>query len=99
MVIDISVAIAGYFINYATETWSAVNSSSGSKYLAGAQAAFTVGRFLGAFIMHYVRPRWVFLVYLSGVVAFLAASTTQRNEKGIGTSLSPEPQTTTPKTY
>ncbi|RDW60339.1 putative l-fucose permease [Aspergillus mulundensis] len=77
------VAIASYFINYATETWPAVDNSTGSKYLAGAQAAFTVGRFLGAFLMKYIRPRWVFLAYLSGVVAFCAASTTQRNATGI----------------
>jgi FHS family L-fucose permease-like MFS transporter len=77
------VAIASYFINYATETWPAVDNSTGSKYLAGAQAAFTVGRFLGAFLMKYIRPRWVFLGYISGVVAFCAASTTQRNETGV----------------
>lgn len=78
------VAIASYFINYATETWPGTSSSTGSKYLAGAQAAFTVGRFLGAFMMKFFRARWVFLAYLSGVVAFCAASTTQRNETGVG---------------
>ncbi|KAL4956977.1 major facilitator superfamily domain-containing protein [Aspergillus filifer] len=77
------VAIASYFINYATETWPAVSAADGSKYLAGAQAAFTVGRFAGAFLMKYIRPRWVFLAYLSGVVAFCAASTTQKKQNGI----------------
>ncbi|RHZ62654.1 putative l-fucose permease [Aspergillus thermomutatus] len=77
------VAIAGYFINYAVETWPGTASSTGSKYLAGAQGAFTVGRFLGAFLMKFIRARWVFLVYLSGVVAFIAASITQRNQSGI----------------
>ncbi|KAJ0420638.1 major facilitator superfamily domain-containing protein [Aspergillus carlsbadensis] len=77
------VAIASFFINYATETWPGTENSTASKYLAGAQAAFTVGRFLGAFLMKYIRPRWVFLVYLSCVVAFCAASTTQRNKSGI----------------
>ncbi|KAL4996807.1 major facilitator superfamily domain-containing protein [Aspergillus recurvatus] len=76
-------AQASYFINYATETWPTVDNSTGSKYLAGAQAAFTVGRFLGAFLMRYIRPRWVFLGYISGVVAFCAASTTQRNATGV----------------
>jgi FHS family L-fucose permease-like MFS transporter len=33
--------------------------------------------------MKYIRPRWVFLGYISGVVAFCAASTTQRNETGV----------------
>ncbi|KAL4797319.1 major facilitator superfamily domain-containing protein [Aspergillus venezuelensis] len=77
------VAIASYFINYATETWPSVSAADGSKYLAGAQAAFTVGRFAGAFLMKYIRPRWVFLAYLSGVVAFCAASITQKRQNGI----------------
>ncbi|EAW15893.1 putative l-fucose permease [Aspergillus fischeri NRRL 181] len=77
------VGIAGYFINYAVETWPGTSSATGSKYLAGAQGAFTVGRFSGALLMKYMRARWVFLVYLSGVVAFLAASITQREQNGI----------------
>jgi FHS family L-fucose permease-like MFS transporter len=81
---DTTVGIAGYFINYAVETWPGTSSSTGSKYLAGAQGAFTVGRFSGALLMKYMRARWVFLIYLSGVVAFLAASITQGYERGIG---------------
>ncbi|KAH3221434.1 hypothetical protein KXV86_007680 [Aspergillus fumigatus] len=77
------VGIAGYFINYAVETWPGTSSATGSKYLAGAQGAFTVGRFSGALLMKYMRARWVFLAYLSGVVAFLAASITQREQNGI----------------
>ncbi|KAH1828569.1 hypothetical protein KXX35_005940 [Aspergillus fumigatus] len=77
------LGIAGYFINYAVETWPGTSSATGSKYLAGAQGAFTVGRFSGALLMKYMRARWVFLAYLSGVVAFLAASITQREQNGI----------------
>ncbi|KAJ5084364.1 hypothetical protein NUU61_008943 [Penicillium alfredii] len=77
------IAIAGYFINYATETWPGTDNAKGAKLLAGAQGAFAVGRFLGSGIMKYARARWVFLVYLSGTVAFLAASVTQREQKGI----------------
>lgn len=36
--------------------------------------------------MRYVRPRWVFLVYLTGVVIFLAAATGARDNAGIGRS-------------
>lgn len=36
--------------------------------------------------MKFVKARWVFLAYLSGTVAFLAASITQRNQNGIGMS-------------
>ena len=79
------MAIAGYFINYVTETWPGTGDSTASKYLAGAQGAFAVGRFTGAFFMRYVKARWVFLVYISCTVAFIAASTTQGYKTGLGT--------------
>jgi FHS family L-fucose permease-like MFS transporter len=41
--------------------------------------------------MKYMRARWVFLVYLSGVVVFLAASITQRGQNGIGMLFRPLP--------
>ncbi|KAK1965591.1 glucose/galactose transporter [Colletotrichum sublineola] len=41
------VAIAGFFINYVTERRPNTDSALGSKLLAGAQAAFAVGRFAG----------------------------------------------------
>ncbi|KAJ5085581.1 hypothetical protein N7532_010352 [Penicillium argentinense] len=78
-----TVAIAGYFINYVTDTWPPSDSAKGAKLLAGAQGAFAVGRFLGSGLMKYTRARWVFLVYLSCCVAFLAASITQREQKGV----------------
>ncbi|KAE8349137.1 major facilitator superfamily domain-containing protein [Aspergillus coremiiformis] len=77
------VAVAGYFINYVTETWPGTTNATGSKYLAGAQGAFTAGRFIGTFFMRFVKARWVFLVYLSCTVAFLATSTTQGYQAGV----------------
>ncbi|KAJ5973934.1 hypothetical protein N7481_011144 [Penicillium waksmanii] len=77
------VAIAGYFINYITDTWPPSDSAKGAKLLAGAQGAFAVGRFLGSGLMRFTKARWIFLVYLSCTVAFLAASVTQRKEKGV----------------
>ncbi|KAL1616057.1 hypothetical protein SLS56_011572 [Neofusicoccum ribis] len=68
------VAIATYFINYVTETRPGTSSSAGANFLAGAQGCFAVGRFSGSILMRFVKPRWVFLVYLTGVVAFNAAS-------------------------
>lgn len=78
-----SVAIAGYFINYVKDTWPGTPDATSAKYLAGAQGAFAVGRFLGSGIMKFVRARWVFLVYLSCTVAFLAASVTQTRQVGV----------------
>ncbi|KAJ3949847.1 uncharacterized protein N0V96_000979 [Colletotrichum fioriniae] len=41
------VAIAGFFINYVTERRENTDNALGSKLLAGAQAAFAIGRFAG----------------------------------------------------
>ncbi|KAL4882496.1 MFS general substrate transporter [Aspergillus karnatakaensis] len=76
-------AIAGYFINYATETRPNTGSSLGSKFLAGAQAAFAVGRFVGVILMHFCKPRWVFGVFLTMCIVFVAPSITQRGNIGM----------------
>ncbi|KAJ7339955.1 major facilitator superfamily domain-containing protein [Mycena albidolilacea] len=77
------VAIASYFINYATEVRPGTTNSLAANFLAGAQGCFAVGRFSGSAIMSYVRPRKVFLVYLTLVIAFSAASVTQRGNTGL----------------
>ncbi|KXX74079.1 L-fucose-proton symporter [Madurella mycetomatis] len=77
------VAIAGYFINYATETRPETDSSLGSKFLAGAQASFALGRFGGAALMHFVRPRKVFVVFLAMCVVFSVPTITERGDAGI----------------
>lgn len=76
------IAIASYFINYVVETRPNTDSALGAKFLAGAQATFAVGRFSGVGLMKFVRPRWVFLVYLSMCVVFCAPSITQRGNTG-----------------
>jgi FHS family L-fucose permease-like MFS transporter len=77
------VAIASYFINYVTETRPNTSSSLGAKFLAGAQGAFAAGRFTGVLLMKFVRPRWVFLFYLSMCMVFVAPSITQRDNTGM----------------
>ncbi|KAI0163445.1 major facilitator superfamily domain-containing protein [Pestalotiopsis sp. NC0098] len=77
------IAVASYFINYVTENGTTDQSAVGSKYLSGAQAAFTIGRFGGVFVMKYVRPRWVFLVFLTMCIVFAAPSITQRGVTGM----------------
>ncbi|KAK4101271.1 MFS general substrate transporter [Parathielavia hyrcaniae] len=77
------VAIASYFINYATETRPGTSAALGSQFLAGAQAGFAVGRFAGAAVMHFVRPRWVFLVFLALCIVFAAPAVTQRGDVGL----------------
>src|ERR1700722_13885531 len=76
------VAIASYFINYVTETRPNTSSSLGAKFLAGAQGAFATGRFTGVLLMKFIRPRWVFLLYLTMCIVFIAPSITQRDNTG-----------------
>lgn len=42
-----------------------------------------MGRFIGVGIMKFVRPRWVFLVYLTGCIVFISPSITQRGNTGM----------------
>ena len=77
------MSIATWFINYTTETRPGSSTALAAKLLAGAQAGFTVGRFSGTFLMQYIKPRKVFLVYLAMVVVFLAASCGARGNAGV----------------
>lgn len=81
------VAIAGAFINYVTETRLTRNgpttSSDASKFLAGAQGAFTLGRFAGSALMKYVKPRYVFIVFMTLVIVFLIPTITERGNTGM----------------
>ncbi|TDZ38722.1 Glucose/galactose transporter [Colletotrichum sidae] len=77
------VAIAGFFINYVTERRENTDDALGAKFLAGAQAAFAVGRFAGVGIMHFVKARWVLLSFLSCCIIFLAPSITQYGNTGM----------------
>lgn len=77
------VAIAGYFINYVTETRPGTSASLGAQFLAGAQGAFAMGRFTGVGLMKYLRPRWVFLFYLTMCIIFVAPAITQRGNTGM----------------
>lgn len=66
-----------------TETRANTSSALGSQFLAGAQGAFSLGRFAGVIIMHFVKPRWVFLVFLTMCVVFVGPSITQRDNTGM----------------
>ena len=77
------VAIASFFINYATGTRPGTSSATGAKFFAGAQGAFALGRFTGVLIMKYVRPRWVFLAFLTGCIIFIGPAITQGGDIGI----------------
>ncbi|KAI1506723.1 major facilitator superfamily domain-containing protein [Biscogniauxia marginata] len=77
------IAIAGYFINYVRDTQPSSDDPTAARLLAGAQGTFAAGRFVGVLIMRYVRPRWVFLAFLTSCVVFIAPSITQWGWKGV----------------
>ncbi|PSN69394.1 MFS general substrate transporter [Corynespora cassiicola Philippines] len=77
------VGIAGAFINYVTETRGNTSSADGARFLAGAQGVFALGRFAGSALMRFVRPRWVFLVFMTMCIVFLSPSITQRGNTGM----------------
>lgn len=66
-----------------TETRPNTSSALGAKFLAGAQGCFALGRFSGSFLMKFVKPRYVFLAYISCVLVFNSASITQRDNTGL----------------
>ncbi|GAM86354.1 hypothetical protein ANO11243_043680 [Dothideomycetidae sp. 11243] len=77
------VAIAGYFINYVTETRANTDNALGAKFLAGAQGAFALGRFAGTLIMKFSNPRKVFMAYISGCIIFLAPAIVHYGNAGL----------------
>ncbi|KAH6904175.1 major facilitator superfamily domain-containing protein [Coprinopsis sp. MPI-PUGE-AT-0042] len=81
------VGIAGAFINYVTETrfinGARTSSSDAARFLAGAQGTFTFGRFVGSAIMKFVKPRWVFLVFMTACFIFLIPTITERGNTGM----------------
>jgi FHS family L-fucose permease-like MFS transporter len=81
------VAIAGAFINYTTETrvfnGIPTDASTASKFLAGAQGAFTLGRFFGSALMKFVKPRLVFMVFMTMCIIFIIPSITERGNTGM----------------
>ncbi|KAK2606824.1 hypothetical protein N8I77_005549 [Diaporthe amygdali] len=77
------IAIASYFINYVTESRSNTDSALGSQFLAGAQGAFAIGRFAGVGLMHFVKPRIVFGIFLTMCIIFVAPSITHGQNTGM----------------
>ncbi|KAH8729144.1 major facilitator superfamily domain-containing protein [Phaeosphaeriaceae sp. PMI808] len=81
------VGLAGAFINYVTETRRTpsgpTSSADAARFLAGAQGTFTVGRFVGSIMMKYVKPRLVFLLFMSMIILFMIPTITERDNTGM----------------
>jgi FHS family L-fucose permease-like MFS transporter len=79
----ISNNTSSQFINYVTDADPKYTDVTAAQLLAGAQGGFALGRFIGTFVMRYVRPRWVFLFYLSGCIIFIAPAIAHGGNAGI----------------
>ncbi|SPO06239.1 related to glucose/galactose transporter [Cephalotrichum gorgonifer] len=77
------VGIASFFINYAVETRPGTSSAMGAQLFAGAQAAFALGRFVGVGLMNYIKPRYVFLAFMTSCIIFIAPSIVHTGTPGI----------------
>jgi FHS family L-fucose permease-like MFS transporter len=77
------VAIAAGFINYVTNMRPGTSNTTASQLFAGAQAAFTIGRFVGTALMVYIRPRIVFLAFLTGAIIFICPAISHGGVTGI----------------
>jgi FHS family L-fucose permease-like MFS transporter len=82
------VAIAGSFINYVTETrvtstGRTTSPDTAARFLAGAQGTFTAGRFIGSALMKFVKPRMVFLVFMTMCIVFIIPAITERGNTGM----------------
>lgn len=77
------VAIASFFINYARATRPGTSDPEGARFFAGAQAAFAIGRFAGVAFMRFIKPRLMFLAFLTGAIVFTCPSITQGGNIGI----------------
>lgn len=77
------VAIAGYFVNYVIDVRKGTSNASGSNFLAVAQGCFAAGRFGGALLMKWVKPRIVFLGFFTGILVFNAAAVGARHNAGL----------------
>ena len=76
------VAVAAQFINYSVESAGLTHSQGSDRYAIG-QGLFAIGRFVAAGGMMIVKPRLILLVFLSGVLVFIAAAMGVKGEGGI----------------
>lgn len=77
------IAIASSFINYAHATRENTDDALAAKFFAGAQASFAIGRFVGSGLMKYVRPRIIFLVFITCAIIFTGPAITHGGNIGV----------------
>lgn len=74
--------IAANFISYAAESAGLTHAQASDRY-AIAQGLFAIGRFAAAGLMMVVKPRIVLLIFMTGVMIFIALSIGIKGEAGV----------------
>ncbi|KAL9630900.1 MAG: hypothetical protein Q9204_004488 [Flavoplaca sp. TL-2023a] len=76
------VGVAAQFIKYSVES-AGISDAAGSDRYAIGQGLFAIGRFAAAGLMMVMKPRWVLLIFMTGVMIFIAASMGVKGEGGV----------------
>lgn len=76
------VGVASQFIKYSVES-AGVTASQGSDRYAIAQGLFALGRFAAAGAMMFAKPRWILMIFMTGVMIFIAAAMGTHGEGGV----------------
>jgi len=76
------VGVAANFIRYAEESAKISESAASDRYAIG-QGLFAIGRFAAAGLMMVVKPRIVLMVFMTGIMIFIAAAMGVKGEGGV----------------
>ncbi|KAK5070196.1 hypothetical protein LTS08_008436 [Lithohypha guttulata] len=67
------VGVASQFINYSIETANLSHAVASDRYAIG-QALFAIGRFAAAGLFMFVKPRYVLMAFMTGIMIFQGAA-------------------------
>ncbi|KAL8939909.1 MAG: hypothetical protein Q9216_003098 [Gyalolechia sp. 2 TL-2023] len=76
------VGVASQFIKYSVES-AGISDAAGSDRYALGQGLFAIGRFAAAGLMMVMKPRWVLMAFMTGVMIFIAAAMGVNGEGGV----------------
>ena len=76
------VGVASQFIKYSVESAGITDSQGSDRYAIG-QGLFALGRFAAAGAMMFMKPRWILMIFMSGVMIFIAAAMGVHGEGGV----------------
>ncbi|KAL8243708.1 hypothetical protein R6Q59_009966 [Mikania micrantha] len=76
------VAVASQFIKYTEESAGLTASQASDRYAIG-QALFAIGRFAAAGAFMFIKPRYILMIFMTGIMIFNAAAIGVWGEGGV----------------